>query len=665
MAKPVPAAITEQLLSGIQAQQSGDLGRAEAIYLQVLQQCPDQPDALHLLGTVAQAKGQLELATSLIASAIEQDPEVALYHHNLGVVYESSGQAEAALECYQESLRLNPNAYTSIFRAGRLLVNLRRCLEAIPLLLSLSQLGSQAGIPWGEWHLYLAIAYRDQGEHTEALHHLEEALKLDVNLEQARWFYHLYLPAIYQDEEELKYFRTRFTEHLNILIQSTPLDTEEQCKRALDAAGLGTNHYLQYQGYNDVELQQQYADFIQKIVLANAKRWPDVLPTVVSQESFSKQKPIRVGFVSDSMRACSYSRLSLGWLRYLNQPIDTHSSYNPEEKPFSIYVYYLDPRTDFMTDSYRRYADVFRHTPGSLEMVARQILQDKLDVLVYLEIGLSPLILQLASLRLVPVQCSTWAHPITSGLSTIDYFLSSDLMEPENGQAHYREQLIRLPNLGTCFEKPTLPTQLHTRADFGLSPEAIVYLTCQYLGKYLPQYDYLFAAIARRVPKAQFVFLALPNWAIGEKFRQRLAKVFTAFDLNVEDHVVILPQLDYQAYLDLNSCADIMLDSYGWSGGITTLEALTVGLPVVTCPGELMRGRHTYAMLKRMGLDELIAPDLASYEDLAVQLGSDPDFRRRMVQQVQERRDILFEDRECVAALAHFLQQVAPRTPHR
>ncbi|MEN9237306.1 MAG: tetratricopeptide repeat protein, partial [Thermostichus sp. DG_1_6_bins_120] len=163
MAKPVPAAITEQLLSGIQAQQSGDLGRAEAIYLQVLQQCPDQPDALHLLGTVAQAKGQLELATSLIASAIEQDPEVALYHHNLGVVYESSGQAEAALECYQESLRLNPNAYTSIFRAGRLLVNLRRCLEAIPLLLSLSQLGSQAGIPWGEWHLYLAIAYRDQG----------------------------------------------------------------------------------------------------------------------------------------------------------------------------------------------------------------------------------------------------------------------------------------------------------------------------------------------------------------------------------------------------------------------------------------------------------------------------------------------------------------------
>ncbi|MEN9278055.1 MAG: hypothetical protein Q6K92_06595, partial [Thermostichus sp. DG_1_5_bins_95] len=205
----------------------------------------------------------------------------------------------------------------------------------------------------------------------------------------------------------------------------------------------------------------------------------------------------------------------------------------------------------------------------------------------------------------------------------------------------------------------------HTRADFGLSPEAIVYLTCQYLGKYLPQYDYLFAAIARRVPKAQFVFLALPNWAIGEKFRQRLAKVFTAFDLNVEDHVVILPQLDYQAYLDLNSCADIMLDSYGWSGGITTLEALTVGLPVVTCPGELMRGRHTYAMLKRMGLDELIAPDLASYEDLAVQLGSDPDFRRRMVQQVQERRDILFEDRECVAALAHFLQQVAPRTPHR
>jgi protein O-GlcNAc transferase len=301
---------------------------------------------------------------------------------------------------------------------------------------------------------------------------------------------------------------------------------------------------------------------------------------------------------------------------------------------------------------------VFRHIPTGLEDAARQILQDQLDILVYLEIGLSPLILQLACLRLAPVQCSTWAHPVTSGLPSINYFLSSDLMEPEDAQEHYSETLIRLPHLGTCFEKLNLPPQKRRREEFGLRQDAVVYLTCQYLGKYLPQYDYLFAAIAKRVPNAQFVFLALPNVGIAEQLRQRLINVFSAYELNAQEHCLLLPRLDYEPYLDLNRCADIMLDSYGWSGGITSLEAVAAGLPVITCPGKLMRGRHTYAILKRMGLDLLIAPELKSYEDLAVKLGSDPEFRHHMAEEIQQRRDLLFEDRECVTALARFFRQI-------
>ncbi len=651
MTEPTPASVTDRLLAGIQAQRSGDLRRAEGIYLEILAEFPEQADALHLLGTVAQARGDLELASSLIESAIEQNPKVALYHHNLGVVYEVLGKLEDALSCYQQGLQLNPQASASAFQAGKILVNLRRSEEAIALLNPLLENQTeQAGIPLAEVHLYLAIAYRDQGEHTIALSHLERALILDPYLEQARWFYHLYLPAVYQSEQDLYCFRSRYIEHLDRLIQETPLETEEKRRIALRASGLGTNHYLQYQGCNDLELQKKYAQFIQHIVNACYPKW-----TYLSQSSQAGD-PIRVGFVSDSMRACSYSRLSLGWVKYLNADL-ADGQVNSERK-FQVFAYHLDPRTDFMTERYRQYADVFRHIPTGLEDAARQILQDQLDILVYLEIGLSPLILQLASLRLALVQCSTWAHPVTSGLSSIDYFLSSDLMEPENAQEHYSETLIRLPHLGTCFEKPVLPPQKRRREEFGLRQGAVVYLTCQYLGKYLPQYDYLFAAIAKRVPNAQFVFLALPNAAIARQFQQRLAQAFSAYSLNAEDHCLILPQLDYQDYLDLNRCADLMLDSYGWSGGITTLEAIAVGLPVITCPGTLMRGRHTYAMLRRMGLDLLIAPDLKSYEDLAVKLGSDLEFRHHMAQQIQQRRNLLFEDRECVTALARFFRQI-------
>ncbi|MEN9230325.1 MAG: tetratricopeptide repeat protein, partial [Thermostichus sp. DG02_5_bins_236] len=370
--------IEEKLLQGIQAQQAGELRHAEAIYLEILAQFPEQADALHLLGTVAQALGELELAASLIESAIEQNPQVALYRHNLGVVYESLGQLENALSCYQEALKLNPNASTSASQASKILVNWRRGAEAIPLLHSLLEHDAEhSGIPLAELHLYLAIAYRDQGEHSVALNHLEQALILDPALEQARWFYHLYLPAVYQDEQELESFRSRFIKHLDILIQETNLETQEQRKIALSASGLGTNHHLQYQGFNDIELQNRYASFVQRIVTVCYPEWS--CPVI----SYARQKrdPIRVGFLSDSMRACSYSRLSLGWLKYLN------TSQIDSDRQFKIFAYHVDPKTDFMTDLYRQHADTFRHIPTGLEAVVTQVLQDQLDILVYLEIG--------------------------------------------------------------------------------------------------------------------------------------------------------------------------------------------------------------------------------------------------------------------------------------
>ncbi|WP_257237152.1 hypothetical protein [Nostoc sp. 'Peltigera malacea cyanobiont' DB3992] len=122
--------------------------------------------------------------------------------------------------------------------------------------------------------------------------------------------------------------------------------------------------------------------------------------------------------------------------------------------------------------------------------------------------GMNPQTLQMAGLRLAPVQCVAWGHPVTTGLPTIDYFLSSELMEPENGQEHYSEKLIRLPNIGVSYPKPYIPPVIKTRSYFQLLDDAVIYLCCQAPFKYLPQYDFIFAEIARRVPQAKFVFFA-------------------------------------------------------------------------------------------------------------------------------------------------------------
>ena len=107
---------------------------------------------------------------------------------------------------------------------------------------------------------------------------------------------------------------------------------------------------------------------------------------------------------------------------------------------FSIYVYYAGNKFDEITDLIKNHADnFFSHT--DIDQLIDQISKDNLDVLIYLDIGMSPRIQILASLRLAPIQCTTWGHPVTSGLKNIDYFFSSELMETKDSQKYYSEKL--------------------------------------------------------------------------------------------------------------------------------------------------------------------------------------------------------------------------------
>ena len=131
---------------------------------------------------------------------------------------------------------------------------------------------------------------------------------------------------------------------------------------------------------------------------------------------------------------------------------------------------------------------------------------------------------RLAGLRLAPVQATSWGHPDTSGLPTVDDYLSSDLMEPPDAQAHYTEHLVRLPNLSIWYEPPALTAAALSRSDIGVPQEAVVYWCCQSLYKYLPRFDGIFARIAAAVPDARFLFIEYPHGQrVNAIFRERLA----------------------------------------------------------------------------------------------------------------------------------------------
>ena len=123
--------------------------------------------------------------------------------------------------------------------------------------------------------------------------------------------------------------------------------------------------------------------------------------------------------------------------------------------------------------------------------------------------------------------------------------------------------------------------------------------------------------------------------------------------------MIVLPSLPHDDYLRVNLACDAMLDTLHWSGGNTTLDALACGLPVVTLPGEFMRGRQSAAMLRMAGAEALIAADPDDYVRIASRLVDDAAWRNGMAGTIREGRDALFDRREPVQAFASYCSRCA------
>lgn len=485
-------------------------------------------------------------------------------------------------------------------------------------------------------HFDLIQKLQKSGKTQEALSAGENACHLFPEEYLFKLLKKLFLPIVYATSDEVSFYRQRFERGLQKLIEETPLRTPEQKSKALAGISHVTNFYLAYQAGNIRELQQQYGTLIHKIVAANYPNWLEPR----SMPSLEENQKIRVGYISRYIHNHSSTFWLLGWLRHCNR------------NNYEIYCYYIGNQPDAITQKFQEYSDVFHHIPENLEGVCQQILTDNLHILVFPELGIDALTFAIAGLRLAPVQCTDWGYPVTSGIPTIDYYISSERMEPENAQEHYSETLICLPNLGIAYPPLEVPPLTKTRCDFGLGDDAVVYLCCQAPYKYLPQHDFIFVEIAKRVPQAQFVFVR------ADVLKPRIKEAFASVGKNREDYCVFLSFLDHSNYLMLNLLSDVFLDTLGFTGGNTTLAALACNLPVVTCSGESMRGYMSTGMLKMLGLSETIANNEAEYIEVAVRLGLKPEWRHEIVQYIAKHKEGLFDDKGCVAALEEFYQQV-------
>jgi len=412
----------------------------------------------------------------------------------------------------------------------------------------------------------------------------------------------------------------------------------------LDAAtaqhllGSVPNFALAYQDGAHVELHKRHARLVRRLLdTATGGAYADIAPRPITRARR------RIGLVSSCLHRHSVTRAAGEALLAL------------PAADFELHVFHTGTRDDAMVQRFRARADHYAAGADSFAAWTARLRAAELDVLVFLDLGLDVVNQCLAALRHAPVQISTWAHPITSGAAAIDWFVSAEDAEPPGAEAHYSESLLRLPRLGGCFALPD-ETPLARRAETSGAR-----LVCaQNLYKLHPQHDAVFARILAGAPTATLDFLTAATDEQVAGLERRLQPALAAAGVDparVRLHATLCAA-DYRQHI---ADADLLLDSFGFSGGITTLDALWQERVWLTLPGECMRGRQSMAMLARLGLDELIADSVDDYVARAVALAGSSERRRALERRIGESKHRLFDDREVCTAFADFLRQVQPR----
>jgi predicted O-linked N-acetylglucosamine transferase (SPINDLY family) len=580
----------------------GRAAEAEAAYRELLAAKPDSVEALVNLGNVLREQKRYDESVACYRRAIEIRPAFATAHYNLGNCLRDRRQPDEAIACFERAVELEPGLL--------------------------------------EGHIALANILADNDRRRDAVAAYERALALDPENAEVRWAHAMsQVPAVYASEAEPRERRAAFAAALDRL--DAWFDAG-RIPRGYSAVGVQQPFTLAYQEENNRELLGRYGGLCARLMGA----W-------LARQHFARDvigrppaRPLRVGIVSDHLRNHSvWNAIVKGWFGELDR------------KRFHLHAFYMGSDEDAETAYAKERAAGFRSGKGGLDAWVETILGDEPDVLIYPEIGMDPMTVRLASLRLAPVQVATWGHPETTGLPTIDYFLSAEDFEPEDGQRNYTEKLVRLPHTGCFYGASRVEPVAVDLRDFGIDRAGPLFVCPGVPFKYAPAHDRVLVDIALKLGRCRFVMFVHQTKSLSERLARRLRDSFARYGLELDDFVTFVPWLNRGAFFGLMRAADAYLDTIGFSGFNTAMQAVESGVPIVTREGGFLRGRLASGILKRMGMPETIAKSDEDYAALAVRLASDADYRQVVREKIPAARGTLFEDRAPIRGLEEFLER--------
>ena len=560
---------------GVTLARSGRFDEAMHAYRCVLQLRPDHVDAHNNLGIVLAGRGQWEEAMAEYLRAIELQPDNPEAHNNLGNALKEQGRLTEAMASCRRALELQPDYADAHGNAGIILTALGRFPEAV----AESERAIRLQPTHADAHNNLGIALAEQGRLDEAIEVYERLLKLHPGYAMA----YTNLGNALKDQG-------RVQEALAVYRRGLEL-------APADAAALS----------NLIYTLLFITDGDDRVVRAEQERWHQQIGGPAqrfirrSDNESDTDRPLRIGYVSADFRDHVVGRNILPLFR------------NHDRRSHQIFCYAGVVRPDRMTEEFRGRADRWRNTLGMTdEALAEVIRADGVDILVDLAQHTAGNRLPMFARQPAPVLVSFAGYPASAGVETIAYRLSDRYLETKSGAG--REQVHLLDSFW-CYDPCGM--ELAVNAAPAERNGGVTFGSLNNFCKVTEPMLRLWGRVLAEVQDSRLVIMS----AAGSH-RQQVLATLRKEGIDTQRVEFVEPR-GRAGYLELYHRIDVMLDTFPYNGHTTSLDALWMGVPVVSLAGESSVSRAGLSQLSNLGLPELVASSSGEFVFTAKRLAGD------------------------------------------
>jgi predicted O-linked N-acetylglucosamine transferase (SPINDLY family) len=602
---------------GLALQAQGRTEEALACYRRIVELQPNSGAAHGDLAEVQKALGEGDEAIATLRRSLDVDPGFHAAHFNLGRMLHEAGQSDAAVTSYRRYLELEPNSVEAHNNLANVLSDLCQFDDAIRTL----RRGIDIDSSIADVHYNLGNALCAAGYLHDAVASFRRALEINPRLAGAQLNLGNALHGLGHMHDALASYRRT--------VELAPEDKVARCNLGVALTDLGYGDAGMASYREALRIDPEYAG-AQSNLLFSLNYRPDADPATMREEAgrfgalVARQarpftawpnipdpaRRLRVGFVSGDLRHHAVGRFLEGALAALaSTAID-----RPE-----IFAYATHFVTDAVTARIRASCSGWHSGVGlSDERLAQRIRDDRIDILIDLSGHSDHNRLPMFAWKPAPVQATWLGYLATTGVAAIDYLIADPWTLPESEEVNFTEKIWRLPESYLCFtardssaQSSPLPALLNGHVTFG---------SFNNLTKVNDEVVALWARVLKRVPDSQ-LFLKSKQFE-GEAVRARMIERFGAHQIDAGRLVLagFAPMADYLAPFQK---VDISLDPFPYPGITTSVESLSMGVPVLTLAGKSFLARQGVGLMMNAGLPEWIADDADDYVARAAALSGD------------------------------------------